>query len=149
MSFHGGQTRANQSYLKIFRIRQIFCTQGQTLLAEGTYQSLCWPKQWLVHPHFILVLTWFMFQSFVFPQAPWVSVRKSPLAPSPLCWGPSDPCQPPMSLPAPTDPPSSIPPTTSWFSPMSTSRRSIICAHSTLRAILTGQQQSFDYWWLK
>lgn len=76
---------------------------------------------------------------------PSVSVRKSPLALSPPCWGPSDPSPPPTSLPAPTDQPSSTPPTTSWSSPTSTSRRSTTCALSTLRVIPTGMPHDSDY----
>lgn len=85
---------------------------------------------------------------FLYPQAPWASVRRSRSAPSPLCWGPLDLCPPPTSSPAPTDPLSFIPPTTSSSSPTSTSRRSTICAHSTLRVIQTGQQHIhyFSIW---
>lgn len=74
-----------------------------------------------------------------FLQACWVTVKRWLWAPSPQCWGHSVLFLPPTSLPALIGPLSSIAATTSWSSPMSTSKRWTICVPSTQMAILTGE----------
>jgi len=115
--------------------------QGQTLLVKGALQSGLLSQTVIGTRNFQTGTQ--ASTSFLFSQVPSVSARRWPLAHSPPCWGPSDPFLLPTSLPAPTDPLSFTPPTTSWCFLTSTSRRSTTCARSTLRATLTGQLHSF------
>ena len=83
-----------------------------------------------------------LFSSFsccTFLQVCWVTVKRWLWALSPQCWGHSVLFLPPTSLPALIGPLSSIAATTSWSSPMSTSKRWTICVPSTQMAILTGE----------